>query len=72
MINVLIYYYSKYGNILIYIFSKLFQKEQRFCTLCNSQYIEDEFHLLFVCPIYGYIRNGYYLPLSNVSYICGN
>ena len=46
-------------------------REQRFCTLCNIQVIEDEFHLMFTYPIYNCIRTEYYLPLHYVSYTCG-
>ena len=31
-------------------------RNQRYCTLCNSQDIEDESHFVIKCPIYERIR----------------
>ena len=33
----------------------------RLCTLCNQAEVEDEFHLLLVCPVYSSYRN-YLIP----------
>ena len=31
-------------------------RSQRYCTFCNSQDIEDEFHFVIKCPKYEHIR----------------
>jgi len=35
-------------------------RSQRYCTLCYSQDIEDEFHFVMKCPIYEHIRKKLY------------
>ena len=35
------------------------QRHNRLCTFCNLGQIEDEFHFLFICPIYAELRNLY-------------
>jgi len=45
--------------------SQRIDRSQRYCTFCNSQDIEDEFHFVIKCPIYEHIRknciNSYYI-----------
>jgi len=35
-------------------------RSQRYCTFCNSQDIDDEFHFEITCPIYEHIRKTLY------------
>ena len=35
--------------------------KQKLCPICISE-IEDEFHILFVCPLYNSIRDRYITP----------
>ena len=32
-------------------------RNQRFCTKCNMNVIENEFHFVLVCPFYRQLRN---------------
>lgn len=35
------------------------ERNERKCTLCNSNEVEDEYHFSFVCPIYYDLRIRY-------------
>ena len=37
------------------------ERHNRLCTLCNTRYIEDEYHF-YLCPIYSNLRKRYILP----------
>ena len=39
--------------------------EQRLCTLCNYNLVEDEFHFVMMCPIYENLRSIYMPILGN-------
>ena len=41
--------------------------EQRLCKLCTLDLIEDEVHLLFVCPIYVNFRNVLFLKANEIE-----
>ena len=34
-------------------------REDRYCTFCNSRDIEDEYHVMLICPCYNDIRRKY-------------
>ena len=38
--------------------------EDRICTLCNSNEIEDEFHFVMKCPVYSEIRNSLFTDVK--------
>ena len=33
------------------------ERNNRFCMLCNTTDIEDEFHFFFICPIYTHVND---------------
>ena len=40
--------------------------EQRLCTKCNLNMIEDEQHFIIVCPMYSILRKKYFTDISNI------
>ena len=44
---------GRYNNI---------NRENRLCTYCNMNVIENEFHFLLVCPKYKHLRIKYFKP----------
>ena len=43
--------------------------EERLCTICNGQYIEDEIHFLCDCVTYDDIRNVLYSAVDDVDFL---
>ena len=42
---------------------------ERICSLCNTQSIEDEFHVFMVCPFYNDLRHQYLNDLIDLNNI---
>ena len=40
--------------------------EQRVCTKCNLNMIEDELHFIIMCPMYSILRRKYFTDISNI------
>ena len=39
-------------------------RDERLCPFCPSTIIEDEIHLLFICPLYKHLRNDFFSYMS--------
>ena len=45
------------------------KRENRICTMCNMEEVEDELHFIFNCPFYNDLRYNF---LNNVPFSCNN
>ena len=39
-------------------------REERFCPSCKANFVEDELHLFYICPLYSELRTDYFSKLN--------
>ena len=45
---------------------KLMPPEQGMCKICDLNLVEDEFHLLMICPKFSNLRNSLFLDVNSI------
>jgi len=68
-----VFYHRRSGILPLHVETGRFRNtslENRLCTLCNSNQVENEIHFMFDCSLYDDLRSPWLFKIKKKCYLC--